>query len=130
MASELERQVAEARCTCSNGRVECTDGIHYMVRGDYELSCGLCLGTGLRWPSLSYSTRNGNPNYARMPDVTLDKVLDIFEQGGLQYEIRNSNIQVWIPRSKVRGSEPTCWSFAYTDERLDAACTALLASTA
>lgn len=86
-------RVAEMPCP------KCEKGIHYIVRGDYELSCGACQGTGLRWPTLSreclsethdpctkevecypvsvyeYVLTENCHGSGRVPDVTLAKAL-------------------------------------------------------
>ena len=115
MPSDLETQVARMPCP------KCENGIKYIVRGDYELSCGACQGTGLRWPTLSFSNRGGNPNYERTTDVTLEKVLDLLMTGRVTKLIGDS-IGWFMELPDGNNDLP------YQETPLDAACAALLAS--
>ena len=108
MVTELERQVAETRCVDCGGNGDLSD-----INGP---RCCTCHGTGLRWPMLSQETLNdscSNCAFPRVPDVTLEKVLDIHIVEG------RTQPQDWFLFDRLLLRTPR-----------EAACAALLASTA
>jgi len=81
---DLQQQAAKALCPECKGK----GLIPYFANGIgiAHHCCSICSppnkqGTGLRWPTLSFSSRGGNPNYERVPDVTLMKVLNLLPSG-------------------------------------------------
>ena len=89
MVTEIDiiQQVAEAKCPCSYDRDRC-DGCGNRDEWDgCSESCSQCIGTNLRWPTLSRLaqievTAGGllesvDVHSCRIPDVTLEKVLEL-----------------------------------------------------
>jgi len=121
--SDLQKQVAAMPCP--------GDGTHEESAICLPGQCSLCQGTGLRWPELSFSSRGGNPNYERVPDVTLEKVLDCLEAEGYDQATFVVLTQYYWPDQKYRlyVLSPLAASLhGYGPTRELAACAALLAS--
>ncbi len=129
--TDVIRAVAEAKCPHLPHDSGWTDG-EYRERG-----CRTCQGAGLRWPTLSReeSNRFGSRRWGfpsgRIPDVTLEKVLEelnsiegevVVGKGGNGPGMNNNH---WGYYVRV-GDDPPIMYEAKT--QLEALCAALLAT--
>ena len=139
MPSDLETQVAEAKCP------ECENGVGLGYRPLLDSPCDNCQGSGLRWPTLSREcqaityVREGQMlddlekdwvcpggcsfchGSGRIPDVTLEKVLEIFADMGVAFHFTYGaeGRGIWL---ESREGVKTHWAETWTL----ATCAALL----
>ncbi len=74
---------------------KCEDGIHYIVRGDYELSCGTCQGSGKQFPlRKACSQCQGRREYIDF-NSRIPAMMDCTLCAGLGYLFNDSADALW-----------------------------------